>query len=124
MTEDRFADFRKLSFMESRIPALDALKTFVPTGEEEDPEIQKALRSKGFARWYPVEGGHEVLVPYEGGSFDVKRFEIAKGGWDHEHCKSCGATIEPMTLCWVTRSGQYVILCSECYEKMTKTQES
>jgi hypothetical protein len=116
---DNFAEYRSLSFMQSRIPALDALSTFVPTGQEEDPETRQALASRGFSRWFPVAGGHKVLVPYEGGEFDANRFTIEKDAWDHEHCKVCGANIEPMTLCWATKSGPYVILCADCHDKMT-----
>jgi hypothetical protein len=40
---------------------------------------------------------------------------LVKGGWDHEHCGRCQRSIKPMTLCWVTESGPYVVLCSECH---------
>ena len=26
----------------------------------------------------------------------------SRGGWDHEHCRLCERTIEPMIVCWVT----------------------
>ncbi len=104
-----------LEFMESRVPALDALSTFVPTGQESDPRIREAMGRRGFARWYPVQGGHRVLFLYEGGEFDAARFTLERGAWDHEDCAGCGGRIEPMTLCWVTRSGPYVVLCARCH---------
>ena len=119
-TEDRFAKLKDLPFIQSRIPALDALGMFVAKGQEEAPEVRKFTGSKGSSRWFPVEGGHKVLIPHEGGEFDAKRFQVEKGAWDHEHCKFCNADIEPMTLCWVTKSGPYVILCIECHKEMTK----
>jgi len=90
-TEDRFAKFRGLSFIQSRIPALDALSMFVAKGQEEAPEVRKFTGSKGTSRWFPIEGGHKVIIPYEGGEFDSKRFQIEKGAWDHEHCKICSS---------------------------------
>jgi hypothetical protein len=122
MTADEtYAKYRKMSFMQSRIPALDALSTFVPTGQEEDVELRKAISPTGFSRWFPVDGGHEVITPYQGGEFDTNRFKIKKGAWDHEHCTECRDDIEPMTFCWVTKSGRYVILCESCYKRMSET---
>lgn len=118
MKEDSLFKFRNLSFIESRIPALDALSTFVPDGQEDDPVIERTIDRRGFARWYPVEGGHRLLILYQGGEFDADRFTVEKGVWDHEHCKACGATIESMTLCWVTESGPYVVLCEDCHKKL------
>jgi len=120
-TEDTLAPYRELSFMKSRLPALDALSTFVPEGEEDAPDLQAAINAKGFSRWFPVDGGQVVLIPYEGQEFDQERFKIEGGAWDHEHCKVCSADIEPMTPCWVTESGPYVILCSPCHDKLEAT---
>ena len=122
MTEkDKLESYRDLSFIKSRIPALDALSTFVPEGQEEDPVVHSAISAKGFARWFPVEGGHRVLIPHEGERYDTGRFTIEEGAWDHEHCKACSADIEPMTLCWVSESGPYVILCESCHQKLKAT---
>lgn len=119
--EDGLAPYRDLSFMQSRIPAIDALSTFVPEGEESDPSVQRAIRAKGSSRWFPAEGGHKVLIPYEGEGFDHSRFTIEEKAWNHEHCKACGATLEPMTLCWVTESGPYVVLCPLCHKQVKGT---
>lgn len=117
-TNDILWPYRMLQFAQSRIPVLDALSTFVPTGHDDDPDVLAAINVKGASRWFPVDGGHELLIPYEGQPFDERRFKIAKGGWDHEHCKACSANIEPMTLCWVTESGPYLILCDACHQKL------
>ena len=114
MTEDEFTRFAGLRFAPSRIPKLDALATFVPTGEETDPVLEEAFRRSGYSRWFPVPGGHRVLVPFEGGEYD-SRFSIEPEGWDHETCKICRQHIDAMTLCWVTESGPYVILCERCH---------
>src|SRR5262249_35425295 len=99
MDED-LEEIRRLKFMRGRIPALDALEIFVPDGATPDLEREELERKTGQSRWYPVEGGHRVLILYEGGPYNKQRFSLVKGGWDHEHCTRCGATIEPMTLCW------------------------
>jgi hypothetical protein len=105
------------TWMQSRIPALDGLVTFVPDGVR-DPEINSFTTSRP-SRWYPVDGGFRAVVPYEGGlEYDAERWHVEKGAWDHEHCKLCGANIPPMTLCWVTETGPYIILCEECHAKV------
>ena len=101
--------------MRSRIPAQDALEVFVPSGAEPDAEMKELIGRTGFARWYPMEGGHMVRTLYEGGPYNAERFTLLKGGWDHEHCTRCGASVEPMTLCWVTRSGPFVLLDEKCH---------
>jgi hypothetical protein len=118
MNEDDLKVFRNLSFMKSRIPALDALTTFVPDGQEDDPVIEQAIDHSGSARWYPVEGGHRLLILHQRGEYDTERFKLEKGVWDHEHCKACGDRIDSMTLCWVTESGPYVLICNACHEKL------
>lgn len=70
--------FKDLEFMESRIPALDALFTFIPEGEKQNEIVQKELDKTGFARFYPAEGGHKVIVPYEGGEYNTEYFTIEK----------------------------------------------
>ena len=104
--------------MQSRVPALDALSFFAPNGAALPAEADHAVR-KNLSRWYPVEGGHRVLVLYEGGwPFDGAFFTLEPKVWDHDHCAACATTIEAMTLCWVTRSGEYVVLCVDCKTQM------
>jgi hypothetical protein len=118
MSDDDLEELRQLKFMPSRIPALDALEVFVPKGAESDPELDQVRAETGQSRWYPVDGGHRVLILYEGAQFNADRFTLLPGGWDHEHCSRCHGTIEPMTLCWVTESGPYVLLDEKCYRQL------
>lgn len=119
---DDLAEFRTLRFMESRIPVQDALETFVAAGSTPDPAIAELTARSGFSRWYPVEGGHRVLILYEGGQFDETRLQLRPGAWDHEHCTRCGATIAAGTLCWVTESGPYVLLDEPCYRLVEESR--
>ena len=117
MTDDSIP-YRQLEFMASRIPATDALAVFIPTGVEPDAELKKVIGRTGFSRWYPVEGGQWMRTPYEGGEYDSLRFTLLKDGWDHEHCTRCSARIEPMTLCWVTRTGRFILLDEKCHAEV------
>jgi hypothetical protein len=113
--DERLAELRRLTFHESRIPALDALEVFVAEGAERDEAVDELTRRTGFSRWFPVNGGHRVPILYKGGPYDPKRFTLREGAWDHEHCKRCATTIEPMALCWVSSTGDHTILCEECH---------
>jgi hypothetical protein len=118
VAEDTFHDLRGLEFMESRVPVLDALSAFVPANTSPLAEVQAELERVGQSRWYPVEGGHRVLVPNEGAPFSEDHFTIEPGAWDHDHCDHCRTRIPAMTLCWVTRSGRYLVLCITCKGNM------
>jgi hypothetical protein len=109
---------KQLTFMPSRIPALDALEVFVPDGAHPDAEILELQHRTGQSRWYPTEGGHRLLILFEGGPFNAERFTLLKGAWDHEHCTRCGSTIEPMTLCWVTESEPFALLDEDCHQEL------
>ena len=104
----------------SRIPALDGLVTFLKDGER-DPAVEEFARSRP-SRWYPEEGGTRVVVLYDDGApYDASRWRVEKGAWDHEHCDLCGESIEPMTLCWVTKRDPYALLCQACHAKVAGT---
>ena len=75
------------------------------------------MRGKS-SRWFPVAGGHQVLVLHEGGTYDSKIFTLKPAGWDHDHCTNCNERIPAMSLCWVTRTGRYVVLCVNCKAKL------
>jgi len=109
---------RTLTFAQSRIPGLDALEAFVPTGVESNDELAELTSRTGFSRWRPVEGGHQVLILYQGGPYDRRRYTLRKGAWDHEHCKRCLVRIPPMTLCWVSTGRDYTILCEDCHRRV------
>ena len=105
--------------MESRIPVLDALVVFVPE-EGARGAVESAIRQLGQSRWVPVAGGHEVLAPYDGDGYDSAVFSVREKAWDHEHCKGCAVRIPAMTLCWVTKSGPFVVLCQDCKRELDK----
>lgn len=121
---DDVIDYRQLDFMRSRIPALNALEAFVPTGAVPDAEMNEVMSRTGLSRWYPVEGGHQVRILYEGGPYDPARFALVDGGWDHEHCSRCGDSVEPMTLCWVTRGDRFVLLDDKCHREVFREPPS
>jgi hypothetical protein len=100
------------------IPAREGLSTFVPAGSENDPVIAEMQHRVGASRWFPVQGGHKVLMRFDRGPYDSSRFTIESASWDHEHCDSCNDCIPAMTLCYVTQPGErYVLLCAKCYER-------
>lgn len=116
--DDELEHLRTLVFAKSRIPALDALETFVPNGTEDNKDLAELRSRTGFSRWRPVDGGHQVLILYEGGSYDRSRYTLRKDAWDHENCKRCLVRIPPMTLCWVSTGRDYTILCDECHQRV------
>jgi hypothetical protein len=118
--DDPFAEYRGLQFMDSRIPIQDALSVFVKGVDPPPPEVQ-AILDVGESRWYPREGGHEVLIPYHNQQYDPALFSVRKGAWDHETCSYCRVRIPPMTLCHVTPSGWYVLLCETCFQRLHET---
>ncbi len=108
--------------MESRIPKRDALTCFVPENQQERPDwVEVACNLSGASRWYPVKGGHKLALPNDVEGLDRTHFIVEKELWDHEHCDVCNANIPAMTLCRVTESGAYYILCEGCYSKMSKS---
>jgi hypothetical protein len=113
-------DFNRLvgyTWMQSRIPALDGLVTFIPDGPR-DPAVASFATGRR-SRWYPVEGGMRVVVLYDDDSqYDADRWHVEKGAWDHEHCELCRTSIPPMMLCWVTKSDPYVLLCDDCHSEV------
>lgn len=119
--DDELSTLRLLRYHSTRIPALDALEVFVPDGAPPDAELSEVRASTGSSRWYPVEGGHRVLVLYQGGAFNEERFTLRKGIWDHEHCKRCRDRILPLTLCWVSTDSSYTILCAKCHALVSET---
>jgi hypothetical protein len=108
-------ELRRLEYRQSRIPALDALELFVSNNSGPDPVLDEMTSRTGFSRWEPVQGGHQVLILYEGGGFDSTRFTLRQGAWDHEHCKRCASRIRAMEPCWVSTGQDYTILCEDCH---------
>ena len=120
---DRFAEFRGLSFVPSRIPVTDALVAFIPHGQPIRPAVQEALDRAGSSRWYPAAGGHELHIPYEGGPYDRAHFKVRPKAWDHETCSSCAKRLPPTTSCWVTEDGPFTLLCGACKAQMDAESE-
>ena len=54
---------------------------------------------------------------YRGEPFDPEEYELQDGGWDHEHCDVCRATVEDGTAYWpnVDPVVGHVDLCEACY---------
>jgi hypothetical protein len=118
MTEQELLELPAYPWMPSRIPLRDALVTFVPDAPPPEPVIAQMQSRLGQSAWYPVQGGHRVLMPYDGGAYDAGRFTVEARAWDHEHCSVCQERIPAMTLCHVTKPGQpYVLLCAACHER-------
>src|SRR5437867_1686405 len=118
MTDQERSELAKYPWMESRIPAIDALAAFVPDGSKPDAVVTEVEQRAGRSRWYPVPGGHRVLIPHEGGEYDSSLFSIETRAWEHEHCDACGERIPAMTLCYVTEPEQtYILLCAACFER-------
>jgi hypothetical protein len=124
MTDEQLSELPKFLWMELRIAILDALAAFVPDGSKPDPVITEMSERIGCSRWFPVEGGQRVLMPYEGGEYDSSRFTLEPDAWDHEHCGACGERIPPMTLCHVTQPEHpSILLCTPCFEKHVASKQ-
>jgi len=102
-----------LRWMSCRIPVRDALATFV-TRDSVDFSPPRPVYE---TRWFPRPDGYRVLIPHDGGPFDANVFHIEHGAWDHVTCNSCNVRIKAMTLCYVTKSGAFLVLCTMCYER-------
>jgi hypothetical protein len=103
-----------LDWMPSRIPVRDALVVFVADGTAPPPQPYASSES----RWYPVEGGHRLAIPYDGQPLKDSAFQLQEKLWDHTTCDRCVKRISAMTLCYVTGSGTYIGLCVDCYEML------
>jgi hypothetical protein len=114
----RWTELRGLPFMPTRIPAVDALVAFVPEGQPIRAAVQATLDRIGSGRWFKVAGGHELLMPYEGGQYDRAELKIRPKAWDHEVCSGCQGRVPAMTPCWVTEHGPFKLLCTACKAQM------
>jgi hypothetical protein len=103
-----------LDWMPSRIPVRDALVVFVAEGTAPPPQPYECSES----RWYPVQGGHRLAIPYDGQPIGDSAFKLQEKLWDHTTCDRCMQRIAAMTLCYVTESSPYVDLCVDCYEML------
>jgi hypothetical protein len=99
-------------------PVIDALVSFVPDGQDPPQQLQDQLDQRGHARWYPVEGGHRVKMPFQGADPPPGPFEIERGGWDHDHCDNCNANIHVGEEFWKTMDEDFAVFCTSCYGKL------
>ncbi len=120
LTNQEIAELRNKEWMPSRIPATAALACFVPESEAIDADLNAKISAYHRSRWFPVDGGYRVIVPYDGETFDESFFRLEEEAWDHEHCFVCNDHIPSMTLCWVTRRDPYILLCDRCFRKHAK----
>ncbi len=74
----------------------------------------------GYQRLYPADSGYLLKWPYQGQAYDPNLFRIELGGWDHEHCSVCDATIEVDEVCWITKRGSFYVLCRPCHRRLTR----
>jgi hypothetical protein len=72
----------------------------------------------------PLDGGGDwhISKPYIGEPFDPDEYELREGGWDHEHCDVCFATITDGMWYWpnVDPDAGQVDLCEACYPNVLK----
>ena len=124
MADYEIDELRGFEWMPSRIPPLDALVRFVPDGPR-DAEVD-AFATSHRSRWYPIPGGTRVVVSMESEpEYDMGKWRVEKGAWDHEHCNVCEEQIAAMTLCYVTEEGSlYVLLCISCYKSHVAAKSS
>ena len=110
----------KRDMRRDHIRALDALVTFVPYEERPSPEILKEMDARGRSRWRPTEhGGNDLKMPYHGGPMPAGHYHVERGGWDYEDCDGCcGTHLSVGDRCWVTREGDFQVLCDDCYFKL------
>jgi hypothetical protein len=100
-------------------PGTDAAVLFVPQGQSPSGDVQAVLDRSGQQRWYPVEGGHNVKVPWHHAEGHESLFEREAKGWDHEHCDFCNASVSVGERCWTTESENgFWLFCGQCRDSL------
>jgi hypothetical protein len=66
------------------------------------------------------DGEWHMSRPYTGEPFDPEEWELREGGWDHEHCEVCWATVSEGMSYWpnVDPEVGQVNLCEACYPRV------
>ena len=116
--KDFFRGLRADMFRKTIFVKADALVVFIPEGQEPSPEVKKVLDEIGPQRFYPKEGGYLVKCPSVIASFDENLFTIEKDGWNHEHCDSCGTTIDVGESYWISETDEIILVCNGCYQQL------
>jgi hypothetical protein len=111
---------RRRKFAHVRASGADALVAFVPDGAASPPAVRARIHGGTEMRFYPVEGGQLVKWPWQGPSPDPEHFWVEAGGWDHEHCAACNATIAVDAGCWITPHGSFFLLCEACHRRLKR----
>lgn len=123
--KDPLERFNADMFHKTVCPETDALVVFVPNDQELSPEIKKVLDEAGPQRWFPQDDGNIVKCPNVVKTFDKTIFKLEKGGWDHEHCYTCGTCIDAGKSCWIAKKGDYqFLICEKCFQKLKKRDQS
>lgn len=119
--EDSLEGLTAEMFRKAVCPETDALVVFVPKGKSLPPEVKSVLDEAGPQRWFPVEGGNIVKCPHVVDTYDESIFKLEKGGWDHEHCDSCGHTINNGDYCWIAeKADDFFLICDACYRELKR----
>ncbi len=66
----------------------------------------------------PNEAGYYASRPYHGEPFDAACFRLVRGGWDHDHCYICTATVNPGDEWWAAEPPKEVGLCLACHARL------
>jgi hypothetical protein len=111
--------FRKSELRRDVRPDVDALVTFVPNGRDPSPLLQDQISLRGHCRWYPVEGGHLVKMPFQGTEPPDSSFRVEPKGWDHDHCDSCEADVIAGDVVWCNTDANFGMICSACYDRLS-----
>jgi hypothetical protein len=114
----RLWEMCRRKFRPGRLRTADALVAFVPDVGEVPAAVDRALHVPADQRWFPADGGHLVKWRHRGELFDGASFQLEPGGWDHEHCSVCNGTIKAREDCWVSKRGQFILLCKRCHGRL------
>jgi hypothetical protein len=111
--------FRKNELVRDVRPEVDALVSFVPDGSAPSSELQNQIDLRGYCRWYPIEGGHLVKVPFQGAEPPDGPFRIESKGWDHDHCDACESDVHAGDIVWCTTDANFGMICNACYDRLS-----
>jgi hypothetical protein len=112
---------RRRKFSRVHVAGAAALVAFVPDAGPVAPALRAWLQVPCDQRWYPTPGGHLVKWPYTSGEpFDPQLFRLEPGGWNHEHCSACNATLALEEPCWITARGSFFVLCRACHRRLAR----
>jgi hypothetical protein len=108
ITAEELATFRRCTFARRVFASYPTLWAKTPMHADELPPP-----SRDGGEWH-------MSRPYRGEPFDPEEYELREGGWDHEHCDVCSATVEEGMSYWpnVDPDAGHVDLCEACYPRV------